>query len=184
VAMPQFTQLPLSEQEVWRPVVGWEGLYDVSSLGRVRRVAGTHQCPKGRVLRPWTPPNGYLYVRLSRPSGKVGAAVHQLVATTFLGPCPVGMEVNHKDRDRKNVRADNLEYLTPLENQRHSWANGRVPTRGRSGARKLTAGDVSAIRSSPESSRALAARYGVTIGHIYQLRSGRWWRHVRGGDGG
>jgi hypothetical protein len=184
MTMPQFTQLPLTEQEVWCPVVGWEGLYDVSSLGRVRRVAGTHQCPRGRVLRTWTPPNGYLYVRLSRPSGKIGAAVHQLVAVAFLGPCPAGMQVNHKDLDRENARADNLEYLTPLENQRHSWANGRVPTRGEKLARKLVAGDVSAIRSSPESNRVLAARYGVTVDYIYQLRSGRRWQHLLGGDGG
>jgi hypothetical protein len=181
MTMPQFTQLPLSEQEVWRPVVGWEGWYEVSSLGRVRRAGRTRMNPAGHVLRPWPNSTDYPRVGLSRPGQRRRAFVHVLVAGAFLGSCPPGMEVNHKDLDRWNARADNLEYVTHGGNQRHAFANGQPPPRGEQKASKLTEADVLAIRASSEPPRVLAVRYGISRFFVWEVRSGRAWRHLAGG---
>jgi hypothetical protein len=112
------------QSEVWKPVLQYEGYYEVSNLGRVRSVRSGRGTKAGRILN--TPPDtdGYPRVRLSRFNKPVDVNVHVLVALTFIGPCPEGLEVNHKDLKRNNNRASNLEYLTHSENQQHA-ANAR-----------------------------------------------------------
>lgn len=111
------TQTP----EEWRPVVGHEGLYEVSSLGRVRSVAATKVDVTGRVksypsrvLKPWYA-RAYLYLSLGSRTKK---AVHLLVAEAFLGPRP---EPTHQARHLNGVaddnRAENLRWGTASENQ-------------------------------------------------------------------
>src|SRR3972149_1183846 len=95
--------------EEWRPVVGWEGWYEVSNLGRVRRIKEAAGTRRGHILR-WAvggkPP--YPRVFLCREGKVLTKRVHRLVAEAFLGPCPEGQEVNHKDGDKANPRASNL----------------------------------------------------------------------------
>lgn len=101
----------------WLPVPGWEGWYEVSSEGMVRRIAPGHHTRPGYVLRPYL---GrallYLRVRLHRPDRRFQRPVHTLVASAFLGPRPSGMEVDHIDGDPKNNAATNLQYLTKRDN--------------------------------------------------------------------
>lgn len=98
----------MSEQ--WRPVVGWEGLYEVSSEGRVRSF---RRGANGRVLRPGIASHGYPTVALGRGNTQ---SVHVLVAAALLGPCPEGQEVRHRDGKRTNPRATNLRYGTRSDN--------------------------------------------------------------------
>lgn len=105
--------------EIWKPVPGFVK-YEVSNLGRVRRCVPGRSTRIGKVLKP-QPKNGYFTVLLSGPNGFKHRSVHRLVAAAFLGPCPDGYEVNHKDRVRSNNRLDNLEYMTPSDQQRHAW---------------------------------------------------------------
>ena len=80
--------------ERWKPVPGWEGLYEASSLGRARSLprmamtgrAGMKLRP-GRILKPHRSPRGYLYVNFSRPGFRQTFQVHVLVMLTFAGPC-------------------------------------------------------------------------------------------------
>lgn len=100
--------------EVWRDIAGWEGLYQVSSEGRV------YSTRSGRCLKPATKDNGYQFFGLYRRQNATRAYVHRLVAAAFL-PNPCGKsEVNHKDGDKTNNALNNLEWVTPSENQRHS----------------------------------------------------------------
>ncbi len=115
----------------WRPVVGWTGWYEVSNLGQVRgtsrtsqRRDGTAQNWVGRELRPFPNYKGYLVVRLSRPGKRLQARVHRLVAEAFLPAGHTVETVNHKDGDKTNNRASNLEWATRSENTRHAVANG------------------------------------------------------------
>ena len=99
--------------EEWRKIVGYEGLYEVSSLGRVRsldRYDERNCFREGRILKLYTSRVGYLRVQLSLNSKKKMYLVHRLVAEAFI-PNPDNLpEVNHLDEDKTNNRVENLEF--------------------------------------------------------------------------
>lgn len=102
--------------EEWRPVVGYEGRYEVSNRGRLR---GPHWgVVKARNNR------GYRAVTLvdSPHGGRKTYSVHRLVMAAFVGPCPVDKQVNHIDGNKSNNYIENLEYVTQTENVRHALA--------------------------------------------------------------
>lgn len=112
--------------ERWLPVVGYVGYYSVSNEGLVRRESGHF---RGRVLKPGLV-GGYGMVSLSKRGFSKRHMVHRLVMAAFVGPLPAGYQVNHKDMNKMNNRADNLEYLTASANVKHAYANGRTVLRG------------------------------------------------------
>lgn len=124
-------------KELWHPVPGYTGLYEVSDQGRVRsldrvstrlnRWGSTTTCQlKGRVLRPGTQRNGRLYVCLSKDDTPWVVPIHKLVALAFLGSRPNGSEIDHVNGDFRDNRAVNLEYVTHQENQRRAYAMGKI----------------------------------------------------------
>lgn len=179
------------ESEEWRPVVGYEGFYQVSSLGRVRRCKWGRNTFIGRILRPGSS-NGYPHVNLCNGSGsnKKHVAVHLLVAAAFIGPCPPEMEVNHRDNNPGNPRATNLEYLTHQQNMAYAARQGRMtgprgPQPHRAGdnshTAKMTSSDVIAIRRAILAGvpgTVLSEHYGVTTMTISHIKSGRSWKHL------
>ena len=114
--------------EEWRPVVGYEGLYEVSNTGRVRSLdryvkgkGKSYFLHKGRVLSPAIKPEGYLIVRLQRRT----FYIHRLVTAAFL-PNPDNLpEVNHKDEDKTNNRVENLEWCDHKYNMNYGTRNIR-----------------------------------------------------------
>lgn len=119
--------------ESWRPVVGYEGIYEVSDHGRVRRVLAGQGARPGYILSPTQAGRGYAegraYPSVCIYKGRTVARrnVHQLVAEAFIGPRPEGMHINHKDSDKSNNHATNLEYVTPSENYWHAVEAGAIP---------------------------------------------------------
>lgn len=101
----------------WKSVVGREGKYEVSRCGQVRK-------SDGRILKQWLNRDGYCMVRLSNPR-KIARA-HRLVAEAFCENPTSLPFVNHRDCDRANNHADNLEWCTQWENLAHSDALGRM----------------------------------------------------------
>jgi len=114
--------------EQWLPVVGYEGAYEVSDLGRVRsvdrrRLGGA--MIRGRILKPRPLPNGRLRVSLARLGTATDAYVYRLVLGAFIGPCPVGMEALHWDDDSSNNALVNLRWGTRTDNMRDMSRNER-----------------------------------------------------------
>ena len=92
-------------EEIWCPIKGFEGLYEVSDKGRVRSL----KFGKERILKPGRN-TGYLLVCLYKNGEKKWCKVHRLVAKTFI-PNPDNLpEVNHKDEDKENNSVQNLEW--------------------------------------------------------------------------
>lgn len=119
-------------KEIWRAVPGYEGLYEVSSLGRVKSLPRGKQWPYRqthnniRVLR--LKANGYLFVNLSKNNEVKWIAVHRLVAMAFL-PNPLGLPcVNHKDENKLNNCVENLEWCTYRYNANYGTARERQKT--------------------------------------------------------
>lgn len=99
--------------------------YQVSSLGRVFRKAGTDKCINGRELSPWVESdNGYPRVALSRGSCVSKRYVHSIVLIAFVGPRPHKHVARHKDGSRTNVSLSNLEYGTYKENEQDKKRHG------------------------------------------------------------
>jgi hypothetical protein len=168
---------------MWRSVVGYEGVYSVSDLGRVRREIDRYGKKSGRVLKNNVHPDtGYHRVILFRRGVRDEQFTHALVARAFLGPCPEGSEVNHKNTKRADPRLENLEYLTHLENVRHSVEFGNHVSGSDHAHAKLTEADVQLIRSlRPGVTEAnLGVMFKVSRGTIHDAVSGKTWHHVSG----
>lgn len=111
--------------ERWLPIVGYEGFYEVSDLGRVRsvdRVVGGGRGPsglrrrRGQIRALSVHPFGYPQAHLSRDGTRETSPVHKLVLTAFVGPCPEGMTCCHGPEGATVARLDNLRWDTPSEN--------------------------------------------------------------------
>jgi len=123
----------VSRLEQWRPVIGYEGLYEVSNAGRVRR-SGPSMDGKariGRILRPAPASHGYPTVVLWRQGRGRTETIHRLVAAAFIGLCPDGHEVNHINGLKDDNDVNNLEYVTFSGNKAHQWAMKRRTASGR-----------------------------------------------------
>jgi len=183
--------------ENWRPVVGLDGFYEVSDLGRVRIVKSRHISHEGRIMKPYRRANGYMDIQLCRLGKRKRFFVHRLVASAFIGPCPPLYEVNHKDLDKSNNGASNLEYLTRSENEKHAARFGRLARgddhfarrspellcRGEShGRSKLTGRDVLEIRNRYSRKEAtqqeLADQIGVSRALVARIVRYEIWTHI------
>lgn len=175
--------------EAWLPVLGYEGHYEVSNLGRVRSLdrktyrrnrGGTlcERIERGKLLA--TPPNalGYPRVHLSKEGVRWKTAVHILVCEAFHGPRPPGTEAAHKDSDPTRALADNLRWDTPKGNSADRIGNGTSPVGERHPRARLTEADVLAIRASAEPGAVLAERYSIKQGTVYHIRAKRLWKHL------
>ena len=117
----------------WKDIVGYEGHYQVSNTGKIRSVDRYikdrrlgKRFAKGYILKPELSKNGYLYVNLNKDGKIKHCTVHRIVAQAFI-PNPYNLPcVNHKDENRGNNNADNLEWITNIGNLKYSnvWAKG------------------------------------------------------------
>ena len=121
--------------ERWLPVPGFEGIYEVSDRGRVRsldRMVGgqynkrPYLC-RGQLLTPVAGRKGRLFVGLKHNSRLEQWPIHQLVATVFIGPRPVGAECCHGDGDHLNNHVENLRWDTRSSNERDKRLHGTNP---------------------------------------------------------
>lgn len=186
-----FAKLSQLAIEEWLPVPGYEGYYEVSNLGRVRsldRVVPHKRCGKqtckGKVLS-LTPRDA-----ATRPSlvlsknGKVKkTSVHKLVALSFIGPNPEGLEVCHNNGLASDNRLFNLRYDTRKNNEADKVKHGTLLRGSKHGNAKLTEPDVVEIkRLLKEGSlfqRQIAKRFGVSSRAVRSIKCGRTWTHVQ-----
>lgn len=116
--------LSSSNEIIWLPVIGYEGLYEVSSEGRVRSL--NYRGTKGKVEEiNQELCKGYLQVKLYREKVRQGEYVHRLVSKAFI-PNPDSLpQVNHIDEDKTNNQVSNLEWCSVKDNSNHGTRNQR-----------------------------------------------------------
>lgn len=176
--------------ETWKPVfrAPWSENYEVSNLGNVRRsnpLNSSGQVIGQRILRP-AMIRGYLHVLMYHSSQRWFARVHHLVAHAFIGEPPGlvsqgGWNVNHKNADKTDNRAVNLEWMTADQNQKHAAALGLKSRGSRHYRSILTEADVRAIRrlrSEGVLIRQLQEQFNASKGAICAVIHNRTWRHV------
>jgi hypothetical protein len=172
---------------MWKPVVGWEGFYEVSSLGEVRSVdretIGPNGFPKrlrGQLMKLGLR-GGYLCVHLKRPGQATHYPVHRLVGKAFNGLPPEGRNnCCHKDGQRFNNTPENLYWGTTAENGEDLARHGTRKGEGHPNS-KLTAFQVFMIQEIPKRYRLindLAKKFNVNPSCIKKARYGSSWDWV------
>lgn len=180
---------PTDDEKIqWRPVVGYEGMYEVSEAGDVRSLARTkmrrdevEQVVPGKMLTKHPDRRGYHLVSLTRNHKAVHRRVHRLVLEAFVGPCPEGHEGLHGDGDMHNNRRSNLRWGTRTENVHDSMRHGTLPVGENAAAAKVTERDVRAIRaahSAGASIRGLSKKYELALSTTQAIVHRRSWKHV------
>lgn len=173
-----------SETIHWKPVIGYEGHYEVSNSGKVRALERmTETIPprhrKARVLRERfdSTSTGYSYVSLSRGGRTKKLNVHVLVLEAFVGPRPSpAHEACHGDGNRRNANLSNLRWAPAVDNHRDKILHGTHCAGEKIGNSVLTAELVTWIRESPQSSLRLAPILGVASSTIRAVRINQNWR--------
>ena len=115
----------MSENEVWKDIPGYEGLYQVSNTGKVKSM-NYRRSGVPRILTPRDNGFGYQRVRICNSDKKYRChCVHRLVWEAFNGPIPEGLQINHKDENKSNNSLRNLEVVTPKQNTNYGTRNIR-----------------------------------------------------------
>jgi|ERR1051326_159855 hypothetical protein len=178
-------------EEQWKTITGYEGQYEVSTHGRVKSLYRTYQLRwvtievLEKFLKPELSNTGYNRVTLTKNGKKSKVSIHRIVALAFLGNTP-HLHVNHKDGDKLNNHADNLEWVTASDNQKHAFANG---LQGRqigikSSSAKLNEDDIREIRSLYATGniyqQQIADKFKISLSQVSDIinkkRAG--WSHV------
>ena len=162
--------------EIWKAVVGYEGMYEVSDLGRVRN-------RRGRILRLHENTHGYLSVGIYSLGGSARRTrmIHTLVLEAFVGPRPDNMEACHGTGGRHDNSLGNLRWGTKVENMADKHRDGTMPFGEINGNARLTTKEVLEIRNlagEGRSFRSLAQQYEVTKRTISLVVRRKTWTHT------
>jgi predicted RNA binding protein YcfA (HicA-like mRNA interferase family) len=167
-------------KEEWKPIVGYEGLYEVSNFGRIKTLYNRYK--DVIYLKYNTSPNGYYCVNLVKNKISKTIRIHRLVAEHFINNPQNKPMVNHKDGDKKNNFVDNLEWVTASENIKHSFKNGLSNKKGsHHHLSKLDEGDVLVIRILAEATverKKIAEAFRVSRQCVDSIINGKTWRHI------
>lgn len=104
-------------------IIGYEGLYKIYDDGRV------YSFYSNKFLKPGISSAGYYMVNLCKNLKKKNIKIHNLVATHFIGERPIGMDIDHKDRNPFNNNVNNLRYISKSDNQKNRYVIGKIPYR-------------------------------------------------------
>ena len=159
--------------EIWKPVCGFEGLYEVSDAGRIQSVRTKKikvYTYDRRKRRP--------FVGLWRNNKITVIYPHKAVLEAFVGKRPSGMEACHNNGDPFDNRLKNLRWDTPRNNQLDRIKHGTSNRGERCAAAKLTEAQARAIIADTRLHREIAAEYGVRENTISRIKSGKRWGHL------
>lgn len=172
--------------EIWEPVVGYKGLYEVSCLGKVRTLTykGTTILKEGRLLSPGHV-GGYRQVHLYKNRIKTSKLVHVLVAQSFILNPENKPKVNHKDGEKANNHVENLEWCTQLENIHHSmYILGKTYHGSKHHHAKLTEEIITKMKEMHRDypamkNRDIAKVFGIWESNMSWILAGKVWKHVK-----
>lgn len=175
--------------ETWKEIIGYEGLYECSTHGRIRTVARGTICKNGRpktlgqkILTPHFNTNGYLWVYLHKGGVRRFWLIHRLIALTFVENPDSKTFVNHRSGVKTANVPENLEWVTRKENVSHAFRSGLMSHAGEKNSQsKLTVESVAEIRklfALGVKRRELAKQFGISYSRIREIVNGTGWIEV------
>jgi len=163
-------------KEIWKDIPNYEGLYQMSNLGRVKSL----KFGKEKIIKPQENSRGYIQVGLCKEGERKFFKVHRLVMLLFVGASD--LQVNHINGIKTDNRLENLEYCTGSQNMKHAFNTGlKIPAKGeKHGNAKLTAIEVKKIKYEHKNmmQKDIAKIYGISPPLVSIIRSGKVWQHI------
>lgn len=158
-------------EEIWKPILGYEGLYEVGNLGNVRSL----KFNKKTLVIPQDNGHGYVSAHLRKKPINKRIYIHRLVACAFISnkenkPC-----INHIDNNRSNNIDSNLEWVTSRENDNYKIIQNRQARGEKSNHSTLREMDILEIRDSKKRSILLAKQYNLSREHIDRIKRKATW---------
>lgn len=169
-------------EEIWKDIDGYDGLYEVSNMGRVRKIT---------YLKPSKSNAGkYSVISLSKGNKQKGVCLHRLVAQAFIPNPENKPEVNHKGCNKDDNRASELEWATRRENVDHAKENKLFTARLQAGEEnyvaKLTNENVikiiEAYKSGMYTQSEIAKTFSITTSNVNKILTGKYWTHLTNGE--
>jgi hypothetical protein len=168
--------------EIWKDVVGFEGLYIVNCHGEIRSVDHYVKCNtgtrlvRGKTLKPCDRGNGYPFVTMGKDGKQYNMSIHRVIAIAFL-PNPDRLpEVNHKDTDPSNYDLSNLEWCDRTYNNNYANRAYKVAQMKKKEIEQIKNGVVVKVWNSLS---AIGRECGISTGNISECCNGR--RNTAGG---
>jgi hypothetical protein len=175
--------------EIYKDIVGYEGLYQISNLGNVKslaRIDNCNRCRKEVIMSPGKSHKGYLRIALCKNGIKQSYSINRLIAELFIPNPNNKPQTNHLNGIKTDNRVENIEWCNNSENQLHAIKNGLKPSsKGEcNGNHKITKEQVIEIRNKyvpiKYSAYKLAKEYGVRPGTIQFIIKYKTWKEVKG----
>lgn len=176
--------------EIWKPVPGFCGYYEASSIGRIRsidRIVVKRHCSgkiiqqkyAGRMLKPCkTDELGHMVVHLGIDGRKMNVSVHRMVLLAFIGEPDADQEACHNNGNASDNRSKNLRWDTHKANNGDRIIHGTYALGEYHAMAKLTEIQVLEIKNSVMRSGKISSQYGISRSQAYRIRAGKAWRHV------
>jgi len=173
----------IDNSEIWKPVVGWEGTYEISVQLGIRRIAGGKGARVGRILKQSLDGHGRPCVHLRLRGKEMTHLVAHLVADAFLPPKgPTDQVLRHLNDDPTDNRIENLAWGTRYDNTKDAMRNNRLTKGIAHSNAKLTEDNVREIRrlyaTGNFTQQELALRFGVNQQRISKIVNRQTWKHV------
>lgn len=170
------------ENEIWKPVVGYEAIYDVSNFGRVRSARSGYGTSFHAILKPRYTNDGYIKVALYKDKKRKQHLVHRLVVAAFIAVIGDNDEIDHINGIKDDNSQRNLEPVSRLENMQRSFRSGRNMAKGeKQHLAKTNASDVAIIKlrlKNGDVQKRIAEDMNLSCAIINGIATGKTWRHI------
>lgn len=177
--------------EIWKDIKYYEGIYQISNIGRVKRLKrslkrkdGKMYSVKEKILKTSYDRDGYLFITLRKDEKHKGFRVHRLVAQAFISNITSKETINHLNGIKDDNRVENLEWCTRSENNKHARKNGLNEVKGeRCHLSKVTENEVYIIKGllkhTTLSQKEIAKIFNVDQTNISCIKNNKTWKHIK-----
>ena len=158
--------------EQWKPIIGFESIYEVSDHGNVRSIKS------GKLKKiSLDKTTNRQFLNLWKNNKQNVVRIHKLVLEAFVGQCPDGLECCHNDGNSSNNHLSNLRWDTHTSNIHDRIKHGTSNRGERCGTAKLTLEQVRQIRTDTRLQRIIASEYNIAESMISRIKNGERWQH-------